>query len=92
MSSSWHQYLNRACDTFTLDIAEALNRVWHYGLISKFGSVGVNGDLLCLLHDYLRDRSLNVVVKGHISEEHLVSAGVPPGQRPWIAIMECLLQ
>ena len=81
MSSSWHQSLDRGCDTFViaLDIAGAFDRVWHSGLLTKLEGMGVSGGLLALLQDYLRDRSLCVVVNGRSSPEYPVGAGVPQG-------------
>ena len=84
MFTSWHQSLDRGNYTFViaLDIARAFDRVWHFGLITKVRSMGLNGDLLHLLHDYLQDRSLSVVVNDHTSETHPVDAGVPQGSVP----------
>ena len=41
--------------------------------------MGVCGGLLNLLHDYLQDRSLCVVVDGQSSQDHPIGAGVPQG-------------
>ncbi|KAG0718178.1 RNA-directed DNA polymerase from mobile element jockey [Chionoecetes opilio] len=56
-------------DTFVvaLDIAEAFDRVWHRGLAAKLRSLVVRGALLQLIQDYLQDRTLRVVINGHIS-------------------------
>ncbi|KAK4326961.1 hypothetical protein Pmani_002564 [Petrolisthes manimaculis] len=41
--------------------------------------MGVCGVLLYLLHDYLRDRSLSVLVDGQSSKDYPIGAGVPQG-------------
>ena len=81
MSTRWHHSLDRGRDSFViaLDIAGAFDRVWHSGLATKLRSMGVCGGLLLLLQDYLRDRSLFVVVNGQSSQDHPISAGVPQG-------------
>ena len=81
MSTAWQQSLDKGRDTFVvaLDIAGAFDRVWHSGLTTKLRSVGVNGQLLHLLHDYLQDRSFRVVVNGHTSQDRPIGAGVPQG-------------
>ncbi|KAG0721295.1 RNA-directed DNA polymerase from mobile element jockey [Chionoecetes opilio] len=80
LSTTWHKRLDQEKDTYVigLDIAGAFDRVWHHGLITKLNSLGVrSGHLLLLLHDYLRDRFLRVVVDGQTSEEYSIFAGVP---------------
>ena len=81
LSTSWHQSLDRGRDSFViaLDIAGAFDRVWHSGLTTKLRSMGVCGGLLHLLQDYLRNRSLCVVVNGQTSKDHPIGAGVPQG-------------
>uniref|UniRef100_A0A0P4VPS6 Reverse transcriptase domain-containing protein n=1 Tax=Scylla olivacea TaxID=85551 RepID=A0A0P4VPS6_SCYOL len=53
--------------------------MWHHGLIAKLNSMGVRCHLLLLLQDNLRGRYLRVVVNGHSSNEHPISASVPQG-------------
>jgi len=58
-----------------LDISKAFDRVWHLGLLAKLRTLGFTGKLLAWLSDYLRDRSLRVVLNGKSS----ANAGVPQG-------------
>ena len=80
-SAAWNHSLDRGEDTFVvaLDIAGAFDRVWHQGITTKLKSLGICGDLLHLLQDYLHGRTLRVVVNGHTSTELPVKASVPQG-------------
>lgn len=80
-SATWNHSLDSGKDTFViaLDIAGAFDRVWHQGIITKLRSLGVCGDLLQLLQDYLYGRTMQVVVNGHTSSEFPVNASVPQG-------------
>ena len=62
-----------------LDIAGAFDTVWHRGLVAKLEQLGIAGDLLHLLSNYLTGRSLRVVVNGHTSASFPVEASVPQG-------------
>lgn len=80
-SAACNHALDRGEDTFVvaLDIAGAFDRVWHQGITTKLRSLGICDDVLCLLQDYLHDRTLRVVVNGHTSTEHPIKASVPQG-------------
>ena len=62
-----------------LDIEGAFDRVWHEALVTKLRAAGIDGALLPLLKDYLRDRQLKVTVGGRESEVQPIRAGVPQG-------------
>ena len=81
MATGWNKNLDSAKDTFViaLDIAGAFDRVWHKGIVAKLQSLGIDGNLLSLLQDYLQGRTLRVAVNGHSSSEHPVGASVPQG-------------
>ena len=81
MSSKWAKALDVGRQTLivAVDIEGAFDRVWHKGLIAKMESVGIGGNLLELLTNYLGKRSFHVDVGGFRSEEHPVMAGVPQG-------------
>ena len=48
-------------------MSKAFDKVWHDGLIFKLKQNGINGKLLSLLHDYLKDRHQCVVINGQTS-------------------------
>jgi len=60
-------------------ISGAFDSVWHKGLIAKLKSLGIEGQLLQLLSDYLSNRSLSVVLQGSESRSYPIEAGVPQG-------------
>ena len=62
-----------------LDISKAFDRVWHPGLLAKLRAVGFTGKLLDWLTDYLKARSMKVVLNGKSSSIKLINAGVPQG-------------
>lgn len=81
LSKDWQDALEEGLDTLVvaLDIAGAFDRVWHAGLLAKLHAKGIQGELLVLLKDYLRDRTLQVVVNGQSSGPSPVLASVPQG-------------
>ena len=81
LTTTWQKSLDTGKDTcvIALDIAGAFDRVWHKGIIAKLKSLGITGDLLLLLQDYLQGRTLQVVVNGHTSSEYPIEASVPQG-------------
>ena len=50
-----------------LDISKAFDKVWHEGLIYKIKSMGVSGQLLNLLENYLTNRHQRVLLNGQNS-------------------------
>lgn len=63
----------------SLDISKAFDRVWHEGLISKLPSFGLPTSLCDWVSDFLRDRSIRVVINGSSSDQLAINAGVPQG-------------
>ena len=62
-----------------LDILKAFDKFWHEGLIYKIKSMGISGELLNLLENYLTDRYQRVVLNGQTSSWAPVLAGVSQG-------------
>ena len=62
-----------------LDISKAFDRVWHAGLLHKFKSYGISGQIFGLISSFLSNRRPQVVLDGKSSQEYPVNAGVPQG-------------
>ena len=62
-----------------LDISKAVDRLWHAGLLHKFKSYGISGQIFGLISSFLSNRWLGVVLDGKSSQEYPVNAGVPQG-------------
>jgi hypothetical protein len=63
----------------SLDISKAFDRVWHDGLIAKLPSFGIPASLCAWISDFLRERSIRVVIDGCSSDLLAINAGVPQG-------------
>ena len=66
-----------ATRSVALDISKAFERVWHAGLLLKFKSYGISGQMFGLISSFLSNRRLGVVLYGKSSQEYPVNAGVP---------------
>ena len=62
-----------------LDISKAFDKVWHEGLLYKLKSMGISGELIKLLENYLSNRLQRVVLNGQASPWRSVLAGAPQG-------------
>ena len=62
-----------------LDLSKAFDRVWHEGLLFKMKSMGIAGNLLNLLENYLNGRYERVLLNGQSSTWLPIKAGVPQG-------------
>ena len=67
-----------ACMVFC-DVSKAFDRVWHKGLIFKLKQLGIDGDLLEWISNYLNNRQQRVVIKSCKSDFKRTNAGVPQG-------------
>jgi ribonuclease HI len=62
-----------------LDITQAFDSVWHYGVLSRVSSFGISGNLACFIRDFLANRRISTRVGSSISSAYPVSSGVPQG-------------
>lgn len=62
-----------------LDISKAFDRVSHKALVLKLGSFGINPLVVHWIDNFLKERSIQVVVDGVASNEFQINAGVPQG-------------
>ena len=64
-----------------LDVSSAFDKVWHNGLVAKLSQIGIEGNFLTTISNYLTGRKQRVVVDGEKSEIVDIVAGVPQGSR-----------
>ena len=62
-----------------LDMSKAFDKVWFEGLIYKLRQVGISGEALALIINFLNKRFQRVTLNGQSSNWLLVKAGVPQG-------------
>ena len=62
-----------------LDISRAFDRVWHSGLLFKLRQIGIEGQALNIIKDFLKDREQRVTLDGQSSDWVPITAGVPQG-------------
>ena len=61
------------------DISKAFDRVWHRGLVHKLEVIGIKGQLLNWIGNYLSERKQRVVINNTNSDWCDIKAGVPQG-------------
>ena len=66
-------------DIFYLDFQKAFDTVPHYRLLEKLLSFGIANKTLYAIKDFLANRTFNVVVGNHKSENYSVTSGIPQG-------------
>ena len=67
---------------FFLDMLEALDKVWHEGLIYKLRQVGISGEAHSgelLINRFLNNRFQSVILNGQSSHWLLGKVGAPQG-------------
>ena len=66
-------------DLVLFDFSKAFDIVCHNVLIEKLRLIGIQGQVLHWLHNFLTGRIMQVLVKNKLSEERDVKSGVPQG-------------
>jgi hypothetical protein len=66
------------CSSAFLDIANAFDKVWHLGLISKLRQ-SLPANLAVLLESFLENQCFRVTHESELSQWHPIQAGVPQG-------------
>jgi len=62
-----------------LDLEKAFDLVWHRGLIFKMRKMGLNGNILNFVTDFLSNRSIRVRVGAAVSNSYELQNGTPQG-------------
>ena len=62
-----------------VDLKGAFDRVWRHGLLYKAAKLGITGNILRWLSNYLEERTQSVVIHGHVSQKVNAECGVPQG-------------
>ena len=66
-------------DAIYLDFSKAFDKVPHKRVLLKLKGIGIKGQLLEWISDWLSNRSQQVQVKGSLSDWAMVKSGVPQG-------------
>ena len=61
------------------DFEKAFDTISRGTVISNLKDVGVKGEILKFIHNYLKDRSIKVKIGDTLSDKHTTTAGVPQG-------------
>jgi hypothetical protein len=61
------------------DISKAFDRVWHRGLVFKLQQLGISGNVLQWISNYLTNRQQQVTIEAATSDTMSITAGVPQG-------------
>ena len=76
--TQWHDQ-GQPFDVVFFDFAKAFDKVPHRRLLKKLRAIGIEGNLLAFLEDWLTGRRQRVVVEGECSEWRDVGSGVLQG-------------
>ena len=79
MTSLQKRYFLNVSQDFYLDISKAFHNVWHYRLIYKCKSYGVENKLLNLIQNYFTNRQQIILLNGRTSKWTDILAGVLHG-------------
>ena len=62
-----------------IDLEKVFELVWHQGLRYKMGTLGLRGNVLKFVEDFLKDRSIQVRVGAAMSSTYFLENGTPQG-------------
>ena len=66
-------------DCIYLDFAKTFDRVAHQRLLTKLYNIGIRGNLINWIRDFLKGREQRVVVNNELSDWASVVSGIPQG-------------
>jgi len=62
-----------------LDLTKAFDMVWHRGLLHKIKGLGLQGNILSFIEDFLTGRTIQVRVGNNLSSSYHLENGTPQG-------------
>lgn len=62
-----------------LDFCSAFDTIWHKGIIYKMHLAGFDRNLICIIKNYLENRTFIVKINEALSEKKQIAAGCPQG-------------
>ena len=60
-----------------INLEKAFDLVWHQGLFYKMKQLGLRGNVLKFVEDFLKDRSIEVRVGAAMSSTYIIENGTP---------------
>ena len=80
-SETWHKALDegKCIAVLFIDYQKAFDSVSHSTVLLKLAALGISGDLLELIKDYLTNRKQFTIVNGCKSSDAEIEYGVPQG-------------
>ena len=70
---------SQTCMAVFIDLKKAFDTINHKILLRKFEYIGIKGDLLLWISNYLHERTQKTFANGHLSESLPITCGVPQG-------------
>ena len=76
-----HKAINNKQFTLSvmIDLDKAFDLVWYQGLLDKMKQIGLRGNVLKFVENFLKDRSIQVRVGAAMSSTYIVENGTPQG-------------
>ena len=74
-----HKAINNKHFTLSvmIDLEKAFDLVWHQGLLYKMNQLGLRGNVLKFVEDFLKNRSILIYVEAAMSSMYFVENGTP---------------
>jgi len=61
------------------DIEKAYDSAWKYGILKKLSNIGIKGNILQFINNFLNNRSIQVRIGSTLSSQYMLTNGVPQG-------------
>ena len=83
---------NKTTIMIYIDLKNAFDSIWCEGLVSKLIDLGIKGNMLAILYDFLKNRPNKVTYNGSLSETFISQAGTPQGSVLSPSLFNLMLQ